>query len=142
SIANSGNDVLRLTGGSPFASALSSGNAVNIYFTPGALALGTLSGGFYTGTQADFLSSISGATFNYFVQDSGGAYSYNGQAYKTLADFSPGTTVNLTTIAAGSGQAVQFAVVPEPSTIGLAAAGLGLAGLMRWRMRAAARVAA
>lgn len=137
SITNSGNDVLRLTGGTPFASSLSSGNAVNVYLSQAALALGTLSGGFSTATQSDFLSSISAATFNYFVQDNGGSFSYNGQAYKTLADFSAGTTVNLSTIIVGSGQATQFVVVPEPSTIGLAVVGLGLAVLMRWRKRAA-----
>ena len=135
-ITSSGNDILKLTGGSPFASSLSSGNAVNIYFTPAAAELGTLTGGFFTSNAADFASSITGATFNYYVQSNSGTFSYNGQNYQTLAQYDAGKSVTISTVAATGGQVMQMVVVPEPASAAILA-GVGMAVvLLRSRRRA------
>jgi autotransporter-associated beta strand protein len=128
-VLNSGNDILKLTGGSPFASSLSSGNAVNIYFTPAAVGLGTLTGGFFTSNAADFASSISGATFNYYVQSNSGTFSYNGQSYQTLAQYDAAKSVTISTVAANGGQVMQMVVIPEPSAIAILA-GAGVAAVL------------
>ncbi|MBU6222317.1 MAG: autotransporter-associated beta strand repeat-containing protein [Planctomycetes bacterium] len=134
-VLNSGNDILKLTGGSPFASSLSSGNAVNIYFTQAAVGLGTLTGGFFTSNAADFASSISGATFNYYVQSNSGTVSYNGQTYQTLAQYDAAKSVTISTVAANGGQVMQLVVVPEPSSVAILA-GVGMAiVLLRSRRR-------
>jgi len=132
-IQTSGNDVLKLTGGSPFSSSLSSGNAVNIYFSPAAVELGTLTGGFFTSTQADFASSITGATFNYYVQSNSGTFSYNGQNYQTLAQYDAAKSVTISTVAAVGGQVMQMVVIPEPSAVALLA-GAGI-GAVAWASR-------
>jgi hypothetical protein len=71
----SGNDVLRLTTiPTPFTASLSAANEVNIYLNAGALTAGEVfTGGFYTDSNADFLSSISSGTFTYLVATPGGA---------------------------------------------------------------------
>ncbi|MEI6239687.1 MAG: autotransporter-associated beta strand repeat-containing protein [Planctomycetia bacterium] len=128
----SGNDLLSLTGGTPFTTALTSANTVNIYFTQSAVELGTLTGGFFTSLQSDFLNSISSATFQYFVQDAAGSTLYNGSAYKTLAQYDSAKTVTVSTVAANGGQVMQMVVVPEPGAIALAGVGIALAG---WTLR-------
>lgn len=134
-VLNSGNDILKLTGGSPFTSSLASGNAVNIYFTPAAAELGTLTGGFFTSTATDFSSSITGATFNYYVQSNSGTFSYNGQTYQTLAQYDAAKSVTISTVAATGGQVMQMVVVPEPSSVAILA-GVGMAAvLLRSRRR-------
>ena len=135
-VLSSGNDVLKLTGGSPFASSLTSGNTVNIYFTPAAAELGTLTGGFFTSNAADFASSITGATFNYYVQSNSGTFSYNGQTYQTLAEYDAAKSVTISTVAATGGQVMQMVVVPEPSAVAILA-GAGIAAvLLRGRRHA------
>ncbi|MCE9630553.1 MAG: autotransporter-associated beta strand repeat-containing protein [Planctomycetia bacterium] len=139
--SNSGNDLLSLSSGSPFTSSLTSANVVSIYFTPSAVEFGTLTGGFFTSQQADFLNSISSATYQYFVQDAGGSFSYNGQAYKSLAQYDPSKSVTVSTVAASGGQVMQLIVVPEPATLGLAGLGIGIAvGLRAWSRRGASAV--
>ena len=132
SASASGNDLLSLTGGTPFTTALTSANTVNIYFTQSAVELGTLTGGFFTSLQSDFLNSISSATYQYFVQDAAGSTLYNGSAYKTLAQYDSAKTVSVTTVAANGGQVMQMVVVPEPGAIALAGVGIALAG---WALR-------
>ncbi|MFM8984913.1 MAG: PEP-CTERM sorting domain-containing protein, partial [Planctomycetia bacterium] len=138
------NDVLRITGSTPFMSSLSAtnGNVVNVYFDVGALVGGeVLRGGFYTDGAGDFLSSIQNATFNYWVAGSG-SHIYNSGTYVPLATYNPALLVDVTTtpqttgtFADGTqlgGQVSTFTVavvVPEPSTLALAALGIGLAGL-------------
>jgi autotransporter-associated beta strand protein len=135
---SSGNDVLKLTGANPFASALSGSNDVNIYLSQSALTLGTLTGGFYTSNQSDFLSSITNGAFHYFVQSNSGAFTYNGVSYQSLAQFDPATTITLSTVAVnGGGQVMQLVVVPEPSAIVVAGLGVAIAALAARRRRAA-----
>jgi hypothetical protein len=138
----SGNDVLRLTAGTPITSSLGAGNAINVYLGVASLALNdTFQGGFFTDASADFLSSIQNATFAYFVLGNGlgSATTYNGQGYYLLdtsfwpafdevlvstvtvpsANFAGGTVTN--------GQVMQLVVVPEPGAALLALLGAGVA---------------
>jgi fibronectin-binding autotransporter adhesin len=141
SVTASSNDVLRLTGTSPFVSALTSSNIVNVYFDMASVGNGdTFQGGFFTDQQADFFSSISGATFNYFIRDTLGGTSYNGVQYSPFA-----SPVSVSTVASGpsfnggsvEGRITQFSVivVPEPGTLALLAVGAALAGSRALRRR-------
>jgi fibronectin-binding autotransporter adhesin len=138
SAAASDNDVLWLTSGTPFTSSLTAANTVSIYLTPSAAAIGTLTGGFFTTNASDFAANIADGSFQYFVQDAQGTFSYNGQNYVTLAEYDPAMSVTISTVSQNNGQVMQMVVVPEPGTLGL----LGLAGLVagiaQWRNRRAA----
>jgi fibronectin-binding autotransporter adhesin len=138
SAAASDNDVLWLTSGTPFTSSLTAANTVSIYLTPSAAAIGTLTGGFFTTNALDFAADIADGSFQYFVQDAQGTFSYNGQNYVMLAEYDPAMSVTISTVSQNDGQVMQMVVVPEPGTLGL----LGLAGLVagiaRWRNRRAA----
>ena len=137
SAAASGNDLLWLTGGTPFASSLSAANSVNVYFTQAALDLGTLTGGFFTTNAADFISSIDQGMFQYFVQDVAGSVTYNGLTYKTLADYDASKNVNVSTVAANGGRVMQMVVVPEPGSLALAGVGAAIAAWTLARRRRA-----
>lgn len=142
----SGNDVLRLTAGTPITSAMTASNAINVYLGVTSLALNdTFQGGFFTDASASFLSSIQNAAFTYYVLGNGAgtAKTYNGQGYYLLdtafwpafeevlvstvsvasANFADGTVTN--------GQVMQLVVVPEPGAIGLALLGVVLAAAVR-----------
>ena len=129
--------MLWLTSGTPFTSSLTAANTVSIYLTPAAAAIGTLTGGFFTTNVSDFAANIADGSFQYFVQDAQGTFSYNGQNYVTLAEYDPAMSVTISTVSQNGGQVMQMVVVPEPGTLGL----LGLAGLVagiaRWRNRRA-----
>lgn len=139
--AASGNDVLRLQSGTaPFASSLTSANAVNVYLDVGSLTAGdTFRGGFFTDRDVAFLASIGGAQFNYFVADLGGGVTYAGTTYSPYAgpltfDWS---TVAETAGFAGGGEAgyvSQFVVVPEPSAWPLAVASALVFAVARRRL--------
>lgn len=136
------NDVLRLTGATPFASALTASNVVNVYFDMATVGTGTFVGGFFTDQTADFLASISSASFNYFVRDAGGATTYNGTNY---SPFTSGIT--LSTVSSGPsfdggavvGRVAQLVIVPEPGSLALGVAGLSAAAIGVWRRGARAR---
>jgi autotransporter-associated beta strand protein len=123
----SGNDLLWLTGGTPFASSLSAANSVNVYFTRTALDLGTLTGGFSTANRGDFIASISGGSFQYFVQDAAGSVIYNGLSYKTLSNYDAALRVLISTVDGNGGRVMQLAVVPEPGSLALAGIGAAIA---------------
>jgi len=125
---SSDNDVLWLTGGTPFTTSLTGANTVSIYLTAAAAELGTLTGGFFTTNASDFLSMISGANFQYFVQSNSGSTSYNGATYQTLSQYDAGKSVTISTVAANGGQVMQMVVVPEPAGIVIAGVGVALAG--------------
>jgi fibronectin-binding autotransporter adhesin len=133
------NDVLRLTDlATPFTTALTSANVIDIYFDVATLTNGdTFRGGFYTDLGADFLSSIAAADYAYWVRGDGfgGDRSFGGQSYYSLASFTPGFSVTLSTVAESAdfgsgtidGQVLQLVIVPEPGSLALA--GLALATL-------------
>lgn len=131
----SDNDLLWLTDSTPFTGSLTGANTVSIYLTQSAAALGELTGGFFTQTAGDFFPSIASATFQYFVQDASGTFSYNGQAYKTLAQYDPSKSVSISTVAANSGQVMQLVVVPEPEAFVLAGLGVGVVAWVCRRRR-------
>ncbi len=139
SAASSGNDVLRLTDATtPLVGTATAGNVFDIYF---ATTDQTYIGGIFTDRGVDFDSALTAATFNYYVRDDGGTFSYGGFNYASLvadnvtrstiqiasADFAGGTVTN--------GYAMQFVVVPEPGSLALAGLGLAIAAAARLRRR-------
>jgi hypothetical protein len=155
--AASVNDVLRLTGSTPFTAALSSANVVNVLF--GDIAATTAEqlqaltgdvwkGAFFTDADSSFLSSIQSAAYRFYLYgDGNGTYTFNGVNYYSLRDIDPEWTRNFgvgteavlgAPLAGGAvdGVVTTFTVVvPEPSTSALAALGTCLAGLSCWRRR-------
>ena len=142
------NDVIRLTAGSPFLSNLSAGNVVDVYLNVGSIAVNdTYEGGFFTTLSAnDLLTALSGATFNFFGKATGGSVTFNGESYNPLTSFAgiTGANVSTTSVTANfgagpvSGSGMQFAIVPEPSSLALAGLGVALAGYAAWKRRRAA----
>ena len=149
--ANSVNDVIRITGATPFSEALVAGNGINIYFSGAALFTGvpkTITGGFFTDQSASFASSISGATYTYYFANASGTNSYNGASYYNKAQYESlvlGTnmSITVTTVAQTanfgsgdiSGQVMQVQVIPEPSTYALLGLSAAAFGAYRWRRR-------
>jgi autotransporter-associated beta strand protein len=122
------NDVLRLTGGTPFAGFnLGGGNTIDVYFASSALSGGTYDAGFFATLGAeDLLSAVQSANWVYWGQDALGAHSFNGINYAPLLSFTDITGVTVGTVARTvnfgggevSGSVTQFIVtaVPEPTT--------------------------
>lgn len=153
----SGNDVLRLTNGSPFASALQAGNVVNVYLDVSSLAQGdSFLGGFFADDPLETAgllgAGIGAATFRYYVMGNGlGAHVYNGAHYYAFDEYltaNPGlglrdivmsvVNVGSADFAGGTittGQITRFEVVPEPGSLALAGVGLAVAALKAWRRR-------
>jgi hypothetical protein len=141
-----GNDVLRLTAGTPITSAMTTSNAINVYLGVTSLALNdTFQGGIFTDASTDFLSSIQNAAYIYYVLGNGAgtATTYNGQGYYLLdTSFWPAfeevlvSTVSVPSanFAGGTvtdGRVMQLVVVPEPAALGLAILGAALAAAVR-----------
>jgi autotransporter-associated beta strand protein/T5SS/PEP-CTERM-associated repeat protein len=117
----SGNDILRLVDVAPFAAALGSNNTVAIYLDFTTINEGDVfTGGFYADQGGDFLASVSGATFQYYIADASGDVSLDGVTY---ALYSGPLTFSIVTVAqganfsdgSGNGQVLQITAVPEPS---------------------------
>jgi len=125
------NDVLRLTGGIPFSSGLTSANEIHLFLdVPGISAQDTFRGGFYTDNPNDFLSFIQNGSFAWYLADVGGEVSYNGVQYSLYTGpllFEVSTVAESADFGAGlvEGQVMQFVVIPEPGTLIL----FGLTGL-------------
>jgi autotransporter-associated beta strand protein len=148
------NDVLRLTDlSAPFASALGTGNVVNVLFNLSSgtarVAAGTYTGGFFTDLNTNFFSSISSGSFAYWVLGTSGsagdqqqfAVGDNGSlvTYSRLGAFDSSLSVQVSVVpqtGAVTGQITQFVVVPEPATIALLGIGIGLAA---WNFRRRSR---
>jgi autotransporter-associated beta strand protein len=148
------NDVLRLTGTNPFASALGAGNVVNVLFNLSSgtapVTAGTYTGGFFTDLNTNFSASISSGSFAYWVLGAYGSGSSQQQfavgpdgsllTYSRLEAFDASLSVQKSVVpqtGTVTGQITQFVVVPEPATIALAGIGAALAGwrVVRWRRR-------
>ena len=136
---NSVNDVLRLTDATtPFTGNLDGDNFVNIYLNVASLTAGqTFTGGFYTDKNASFLTSITGADFNYFLANPSGAVTYNGVNYDAYTG-PPGISWDVVSQTADfgggpvNGYVTQFTVaIPEPRAALLG--GIGLLFLLRRR---------
>jgi len=128
--AASGNDVLRLTGGTAFTSVLDSNNQISLYLNVSGLSYGdTFTGGFYV-DGGDFFSSIEGANFAYYIADAGGSVLYRGVRYSLYTgpfDFELSTKAETANFGQGdvNGYAMTFQAVPEPSIAALLALGVG-----------------
>jgi len=151
--ASSVNDLIRITGDTPFSQPLSGNgtNSINIYFSGDALfneSPKTITGGFFTDQSASFASSITNATYNYYFADASGTTTYNGARYYTRNDYeslvlSTNMVITISTVAQtanfGSvdinGQAMQVQVIPEPSTYALLGLSAAAFGAYRWRRR-------
>jgi hypothetical protein len=147
------NDVLRLTDlSAPFASALGTGNVVNVLFnlsgTAAPVTQGTYTGGFFTNSNANFFSSISSGSFAYWVLGTYGTGADQQQfavgadgslvTYSRLGAFDPALSVQRSVVPQTqtvTGQITQFVVVPEPTTLALAGIGTALVGWQILRRR-------
>jgi autotransporter-associated beta strand protein len=113
------NDLFRITGAAPFVNPLGAENTIRIYLSSGALSKNqTFKGGFFTDDTSDFIASIHDATFEFYITDSSGGVSFNGQSYSAYdgpflfalttepqdADFGQGSV---------SGRILQFVVTPD-----------------------------
>lgn len=138
---NATNDILRLTGETPFGGILDSDNEIRLFIDGVNLGAGQVfQGGFFTDVAVDFASQIQNATTLVYVQTPGGSVMYNGLAYDPLGSvFSISTVSKSLNFGSGmvDGQIVEFMIVPEPSTGLLILAGTGLIlSLRRNRNRA------
>ena len=122
---SSGNDVLHLTGATPFKFTLASVNTITVDFSAitGTLALGQV---YYGGFFLDHAATLGIPTFQYAGT---GSYDveYLGFATVGLAAFGTGTVTN--------GQVMEFMMVPEPCTWALLVAGAGLLATLRRRVK-------
>lgn len=125
----SGNDVLRITGGTPFTQALGASNQIAVYFNVGSLQNSTVfRGGIYLDTDTDFLDQIQNASYVYYLADPGGPVSYNGVNYSL---YTGPLTFDLSTVASSAdfgagtvnGGVMQWAIVPEPASLSMLLSG-------------------
>lgn len=128
----SGNDVLRLTGATPFSQALTAANEVNVFFDVASLAeADTFRGGLFTDNDVPFFGDIAGAVFLYYLANPSGTIIYNGVNYAAYAGpftFSLSTVGETAAFSSGSqaGFVMQISV-PEPGTVPLVVGGIILA---------------
>ncbi|RYD36400.1 MAG: PEP-CTERM sorting domain-containing protein, partial [Verrucomicrobiaceae bacterium] len=106
----SGNDVLHITSATPFVTALNASNLITVDFTSMTLNPGdVILGAFYA--ASDFTSAIQNATYNYLGT---GGLTVNVSVVPQDADFGTGLE---------GGYVTRFDIVPEPTSMLLAALG-------------------
>jgi len=134
------NDVLRLSGATPFSTALGEANTLSLFLTDAAYqSLGSdgyLDGGFYTDAR-DPLAVLKDANILAYHQDPLGSVLYNGQNYSlvTAGRFTLETVADSHFSANGHRTRFVYAV-PEPGTLGLGAVGAVILALgLRARRR-------
>jgi autotransporter-associated beta strand protein len=148
----SGNDVLRLTGSTPFLGTLTASNTIDVLlgFSSPLFAGALFQGGFFTDADADFMAALDNATFAYWLADPGGVFTFNGITYSPYAGpltFTRSTVPLTAAFAGGSepGFVLQFVAVPEPATMALLLAAVPLvvstARRARWTRTLAVLVA-
>lgn len=143
------NDVLRLTGTSPFAgTTATAANSVNLLFNMTTLAPGEYLGGFFVDGVDGFAAALAGAAVNVFVKGdgNGSAFAWEGVNYYTLDQYDPSLTATLDTVsvaAAGfeagtvAGAVTRMTVaVPEPAAVAMAGAAFVSLMIVRLRRRA------
>jgi len=122
----SGNDMLHLTGSTPFVFALTTANTVTLDFSGAAFVTGqTYLGGFFTDSSISN-SLLSNANFVYTGLN-GAVVQYEGLVTVPGATFATGTVTN--------GEVMEFEVLiaPEPESAALLVLGGG--ALLGWRRR-------
>ena len=114
--AASGNDLLHLTGLTPFIASLTSANQITVDFSGASLAAGqSYLGGFFT-DAATATSMVSGANFVY-TGTGGFTVTFDGFVVEPIADFASGTIFNGTVLEFDiSGTGTSVPSVPEPPT--------------------------
>jgi len=85
------NDLVRLTSGIPFPSALDSSNTLSLFIDATSLAVGEIYyGGFFTDTASDFTSTIENASVRIYLSDPDGTEVFEGGTYSiTSGDLIP-----------------------------------------------------
>ena len=118
SAAASGNDVLHLTGATPFSAPLTSANQITIDFSGASLAAGEIfRGGFFTDVATP-TSEVNNATFSY-VGLNGFTVNFDGFVTEPSAAFASGTVLNGTVLEfdiTGTGNGGGGATVPDHSS--------------------------
>jgi autotransporter-associated beta strand protein len=118
---NSINDLIRLTNTTPFTTALDISSTVSIYFNISSIENSQqFRGGFFTDSDTDFLASINGATFKYYIADPSGGASYNGQTYSEYSGiylFAMSTPSQSANFGGGTtnGKILQIEIEPDQS---------------------------
>lgn len=113
------NDVLRLTGATPFTTALSTaaGNIVHLYLDVAAINAGdTFQGGFFTQTGS-LAAAVTGATYIVYVADPLGPITHGGKTYRPYSGplaFSVGTAAQTLNFGDGlvAGDVLAITAVP------------------------------
>jgi autotransporter-associated beta strand protein len=154
----SGNDVLRLTNATtPFVANLTAANSVGVYLNVASLSLGNLyRGGFFTDRTTDFTTSVDSGAYSFYVfGDGGGAISFNGVNYYTLAQYNTANSTNFSILrdvvqiasanfaggTVNNGWVQQFEIitgplaVPEPTVVLLMFGGAAVMYLRHRRQR-------
>ncbi|MDD5348691.1 MAG: PEP-CTERM sorting domain-containing protein [Chthoniobacteraceae bacterium] len=133
----SGNDLLLLTGATPFSGDLTTDNTIRIYLKSAAAGT-TYLGGFFTGLSATALeTAVKNAQFEFYVEDElNGTISFNGKKYTPLSKALLSLGATYVTNAAflngiTEGSELTLAVLPEPGAWALLIAGMGALAFAR-----------
>lgn len=130
------NDVLRLTGASPFTAPMAAGSTIDFYLNivGGVDGTDVFRGGFFTDNPADFSAMLAQAVVRVFVRDDAGATLYGGVNYTQFdVPFELSTVPDTADFGLVAGRVLQLTSVPTPGAGALAA--LAALGVLRRRRR-------